>query len=44
MKQALELGKFLRETYVETLGFLPPTLGTRNEPGFSSAFMSDAGE
>lgn len=44
MKQALQLGRFLRETYVESMGFLPPTLGSGSEPSFSSTFMSDSGE
>ncbi len=44
MKQALQLGAFLRETYVERNSFLPPTLGSGSEPSFSSKFMSDSGE
>lgn len=44
MKQALKLGSFLRETYVEGANFLPPTLGSGSEPSFSSKFMSDSGK
>lgn len=44
MKQALKLGAFLRETYVDDAAFLPPTLGSGSEPSFSSKFMSDSGE
>lgn len=44
MGQALKLGTFLRETYVESTGFLPATLGSGSEPSFSSKFMSDSGE
>eukprot|EP00903_Cladosiphon_okamuranus_P009472 g9027.t1 len=44
MKQGLKLGSFLRETYVETTGFLPATLGSGSEPSFSSKFMSDSAE
>ncbi|CAM9192384.1 unnamed protein product, partial [Hapterophycus canaliculatus] len=44
MKQALELGTFLRETYVESMDFLPPTLGSGIEASFSSKFMSDPAE
>lgn len=44
MEQAYKLGTFLRETYVEKLGFLPPTLGSGTQAKFSSTFMSDSGE
>ncbi|CAM9171583.1 unnamed protein product [Ectocarpus fasciculatus] len=42
MKQALKLGNFLRETYIESMDFLPPTLGNGSAPTFSSRLMSDA--
>lgn len=44
MKQAHELGAFLRRTYVERLGFLPPALGTGYNETFIAAFTSDSGE
>lgn len=43
MQQALELGKFLRETYVDSMEFLPPDLGSGSQKSFSSRFMSDSG-
>lgn len=44
MKQALKLGTYLREEYVESMDFLPPSLGNGSERSFSSKFMSDSGE
>lgn len=44
MKQAAKLGAFLRETYVDSMQFLPPMLGGGSQDTFSSRFMSDPGE
>ena len=45
MQQALKLGEFVRRTYVESMGFLPPTLGSGGSNGtYSARFMSDSGE
>ncbi|CAM9864553.1 unnamed protein product [Pylaiella littoralis] len=44
MKQALKLGTYLREEYVESMDFLPPSLGNGSERSFSSKFMSDSAE
>ncbi|CAN0058173.1 unnamed protein product, partial [Laminaria digitata] len=45
MQQALKLGEFVRKTYVESIGFLPPTLGSGGSNGtYSSRFMSDSGK
>lgn len=43
MNQALKLGNFLRETYIESMDFLPPTLGSGCTPTFSSWLKSDSG-
>ncbi|CAN0400938.1 unnamed protein product [Ectocarpus sp. 12 AP-2014] len=42
MNQALKLGNFLRETYIESMDFLPPTLGSGCTPTFSSWLKSDS--
>ncbi|CAN0280332.1 unnamed protein product [Ectocarpus sp. 6 AP-2014] len=42
MNQALKLGNFLRGTYIESMDFLPPTLGSGCTPTFSSWLKSDS--
>lgn len=43
MQEAYKLGTFIRKTYVESMDFLPPTLGGGHPGNFSSEFMSDPG-
>lgn len=45
MQQALKLGEYVRKTYVESVNFMPPSLGSGGTNGtYSAWFMSDNGE